>query len=110
MQSKINGKEPAASELRDKFAKSGSGMTVEELDTLMEDFVSCAVKGHHVEHGWPNSAYRVSKVGVSALTRILHEQLSDKSIVINHVHPGYVSQSFSTTRIVAIEDPFTVLG
>ena len=93
LQSKINGKEPHAAALREKFAKSGFGLTVEALDELMEEFVTCAENGHHVERGWPNSAYRVSKVGVSALTRILDEQLTDKTIAINHVHPGYVSRN-----------------
>merc|ERR550517_820763 len=59
--------------------------------------VSCS-SNNHVERGWPNSAYRVSKVGVSALTRILDEQLTDKTIAINHVHPGYVETGLTSYR------------
>ena len=92
-QCKINGQEPHSQALRERFAKSGSEMSTDELDVLMEDFVASAERGDHVKNGWPNSAYRVSKVGVSALSRIQNRQLRDRdaSIVVNHVHPGYVS-------------------
>ena len=92
-QCKINGQEPHSQALRERFAKSGTDLSTDELDVLMEDFVASAERGDHVKNGWPNSAYRVSKVGVSALSRIQNHQLRDRdaSIVVNHVHPGYVS-------------------
>lgn len=60
-----------------------------------------ATRGDHEQKGWPNSAYVVSKVGVSALTRIQHQQfLNDprEDIVINHVHPGYVNTDMTSHK------------
>jgi len=60
----------------------------------------------HFENGWPNNAYAVSKVGVSAMTRIQQREM-DKirpydGILINHVHPGY-----STTDLTEHKGFFT---
>jgi len=50
--------------------------------------------GKHVENGWPNSAYDVSKVAMSALTRINQREVDElrpkDNILINSVHPGWV--------------------
>jgi carbonyl reductase 1 len=52
-------------------------------------------EGNHVEHGWSNSAYNVSKVAVTALTRIQQRELDASrggdDIIVNCVHPGWVS-------------------
>jgi len=58
--------------------------------------------GTHVEKGWPNSAYNVSKVAVSALTRVQQREM-DKNrpsdgILINHVHPGYVDTDMTSHK------------
>jgi hypothetical protein len=56
----------------------------------------------HFENGWPNNAYAVSKVGVSALTRIQQREMDkirpDDGILINHVHPGYIKTSLTEHR------------
>ena len=60
-----------------------------------------AKEGKHGEGGWPNSCYVVSKVGVSALSRIQQMQfLQDPraDIVLNHVHPGYVDTDMSSHK------------
>lgn len=65
---------------------------------LLHYFCRAAKRGDHEKYGWPNSAYCVSKVGASALTRIQHRELladSREDIVINHVHPGYVNTDMS---------------
>lgn len=86
--------------LRAKFASSDSTLTEEELDGLMNDFIKATVDGDHLEKGWPNSTYVVSKVGLSALTRIQQREMNkDQSrtdIAINHVHPGWVSTDMSS--------------
>ena len=46
-------------------------LTVSRLSSIMEDFVKHAVAGTHLTTGWPNSAYSVSKIGVTALTKVL---------------------------------------
>ena len=55
-------------ELKDRF--SNEALTVPELDQLMNEFIEATEKGNHKELGWPSSTYVVSKVGLSALTRI----------------------------------------
>jgi len=97
---KINGAEPFAGELRSKFASEE--LTEKELVEMMEDFVKLAKDGNHAAAGWPNSTYNVSKVGVSALTRIQQRSIG-VNILINHVHPGYVD-----TDMTSHKGPLTV--
>ena len=69
-------------------------LTREELDSLMTEFVISAKDGTHREKGWPDSTYSVSKVGVSALSRIQQREFDlspEIDLVVNHVHPGYVA-------------------
>ncbi|CAG0898615.1 unnamed protein product [Darwinula stevensoni] len=76
-------------------------LTVEKLSSLMEDFVKRAKEGKHGEGGWPNSCYVVSKVGVSALSRIQQREFLQDSrvdLVVNHVHPGYVDTDMSSHK------------
>ena len=92
--SNINGSEPAAGQLRKKFASSDSTLTVEELDGIMNQFVEASKDGTFREKGWGPSTYVASKVGLSALSRIQQRELLKdhrKDIVVNHVHPGYVA-------------------
>lgn len=62
-------------------------------------FFRAAKNGDHSTKGWPNSAYIVSKVGVSALTFIQQRQLDEdprEDLVINCVHPGYVDTDMTS--------------
>ncbi|KAK9506974.1 hypothetical protein O3M35_008813 [Rhynocoris fuscipes] len=80
---------------------SDPNLTVEQLSSYMNNFVESAKRGDHIENGWPNSTYVVSKVGVSALTRIQHQKFlkdSREDIVINHVHPGYVDTDMTSHK------------
>ncbi|KAF6203739.1 hypothetical protein GE061_002073 [Apolygus lucorum] len=86
-------------ELRKRFG--AATLTEEELDDLMQEFLRAAKVGNHSDLGWPNSAYVVSKVGVSALTRLHHQTFlkdSREDIVINHVHPGYVDTDMTSHK------------
>lgn len=97
----IKGKEPASGELRAKFASSDSTLTYDELTQLMNNFIDAANNGNHRDLGWPNSTYVVSKVGLSALSRIQHREMvkSGKTdVVINHVHPGYVDTDMTSHK------------
>lgn len=79
---------------------SADDLTVEELDVHMKNFEETAQTGTHADDGWPdvyyplnNSTYIVSKVGLSALTRIQQREMATDprpDIAINHVHPGLV--------------------
>ena len=61
-----------------------------------------AKEGKHVENGWQNSAYSVSKVAVSAMSRIQQREFDEKhpdmDLVVNHVHPGYVDTDMSSHK------------
>lgn len=79
-------------ELRKKFASPN--LTVSELSELMNSFVKAAEENSHTQFGWPNNAYVVSKVGVSALTIIQQREFNSDNrrsdLIVNSVHPGYV--------------------
>ncbi|XP_042892815.1 carbonyl reductase [NADPH] 1-like [Penaeus japonicus] len=101
---RINGNEPQASALREKFASPS--LTEEELCDLMNQFVEKAKEGTWKEAGWPNSTYVVSKVGVSALTRIQQRAFDAdprEDLVVNCVHPGYVG-----TDMTSYKGPLTI--
>jgi len=83
-------------ELKDRF--SNEALTVPELDQLMNEFIEATEKGNHIELGWPASTYVVSKVGLSALTRIQHREMKLEDVAINHVHPGYVGTDMSNYK------------
>ncbi|CAO2632429.1 Carbonyl reductase [NADPH] 1, partial [Lemmus lemmus] len=55
-------------ELQQKFRSDT--ITEEELVGLMNKFVEDTKKGVHEKEGWPRSAYGVSKIGVTVLSRI----------------------------------------
>jgi len=61
-----------------------------------------AKEGKHEQNGWPNSAYQVSKIAVSAMTRIQQreftERFPEQDLVVNHVHPGYVDTDMTSHR------------
>ncbi len=57
---------------------------------LIKAFVDDVEDGHHTERGWPTSAYRVSKVGLNALTQLLAREQQGSGILVNSVCPGWV--------------------
>uniref|UniRef100_UPI004038930B carbonyl reductase [NADPH] 1-like n=1 Tax=Callospermophilus lateralis TaxID=76772 RepID=UPI004038930B len=79
-------------ELQQKFRSET--ITEEELVGLMNKFVEDAKNGVHKKEGWPNSAYGVSKIGVTVLSRIydwkLSEQRRGDKILLNACCPGWV--------------------
>jgi NAD(P)-dependent dehydrogenase (short-subunit alcohol dehydrogenase family) len=67
-------------------------LTRDELIELMESFVRDVASGVHTQKGWPSSAYRVSKVGLNALARVMARELRDdpRRILVNAGSPGWV--------------------
>lgn len=62
---------------------------------------SAAQTGNHEKLGWPNSTYVVSKIGLSALTRIQQRHFDSDSradIVVNCCHPGYVDTDMTSHK------------
>ena len=94
------GKEPGASQLKSRLASPS--LSRSDLDALARDFTSAAKDGTHADAGWPNSAYGVSKILLSALSRIQQREFDTdsgrKDLVVNHLHPGYVDTDMTSHR------------
>src|SRR5262245_36594267 len=82
-----------SSALRKRF--EDPKLTRGELVALMESFCRDVAEATHARNGWPSFAYRVSKVGLNALTRIFARELSrdPRGILVNAVCPGWVRTS-----------------
>lgn len=74
--------------LRDRFLDPA--LTRDGLVDLLDRFVRDVEAGRHLERGWPANAYRISKVGLNALTRILAWEFATSAIRVNAVSPGWV--------------------
>jgi len=68
-------------------AISAPTLELTELEEQMAAFVRDAEAGVHLERGWPNTCYGVSKMGLIALTRVLARD--EPSIMFNAVDPGF---------------------
>jgi len=72
--------------LRAKF--SDPHLTHPQLDQLMKKFIDDVEAGDYKAQGWPQTAYGVSKVGMTALTKIYARE--HPGMLINACCPGYV--------------------
>ncbi len=79
-------------------------LTRDDLVTLVESFVVEVQAGTHAQHGWPSSAYSVSKAAMNSLTRILARELEGdpRKIRVNAACPGWVA-----TRMGGAQAPRT---
>ena len=82
--------------LREKFMDAG--LTRDELVELMRAFIRDVDRGRHSAAGWPSSAYRVSKIGMNALVRLLAPELAKRRIRVNAVCPGWVRTDMGGTH------------
>ena len=65
-------------------------------------FFRLAKEGGYKKAGWPGSTYVVSKVGVSALTRIQQRAFDSDSredLAVNSCHPGYVDTDMISHKV-----------
>lgn len=71
---------------------SAPDLTRARLSTFMRKFVADVAAGRHQQAGWPSSAYAVSKIGVTALARVLAREFAHdpRNLKINAVCPGWV--------------------
>lgn len=74
--------------LRDRFLDPD--LTRDGLVELLNGFVRDVEAGRRLERGWPANAYRISKVGLNAFTRILARELVASAVRVNAVSPGWV--------------------
>ncbi len=68
-------------------------LTRDELVTMVESFVLDVQSNVHEQHGWPSSAYAVSKAALNALTRVLARELEGdpRRVRVNAACPGWVA-------------------
>ena len=61
------------------------------LRRLIDEFMEERRRGRHVEQGWPatESEYRVSKIALNSLVRLLAVELSARNIRVNAACPGW---------------------
>ncbi|XP_025088757.1 carbonyl reductase [NADPH] 1-like [Pomacea canaliculata] len=84
-------------ELKAKF--KDPKLTMDGLKKLMEEFVSLAKENKHVAAGWPNTAYGVSKIGVTVMSFIQQKELEGREdIIVNACCPGYVATDMSSFK------------
>ena len=60
-------------DLRDRF--SSPALTEAELVSLMEEFVADVRAGDHTQKGWGTSFYAVTKVAVTAMTKVFAREM-----------------------------------
>ena len=76
-------------------------ITEEELVEKMKEFITFSQDGTHIENGWPDSAYGVSKIGVTVLSRIHARSLCKQQrndILLNACCPGWVKTDMGGPR------------
>lgn len=66
-----------------------SKMTLDDLETLMNEYEECANQGTERQHGWPTQSYAVTKAAQNALTATLARE--NQGLMINSCCPGWVA-------------------
>ena len=83
---------PAHPKLQQKLRSET--ISEEELVGFMNKFVENTKSGVHKKEGWPNTAYGVTKISVTVLSRIQTKKLSEQrggdKILLNARCPGWV--------------------
>ena len=85
--------------IKDKFKQPD--ITMDQLKALIQQFIDAAQTGKHQEQGFSNSAYGMSKVGVTVMTFIQQRELNSdprEDIVVNACCPGYVATDMSSYK------------
>jgi carbonyl reductase 1 len=82
--------------LKQKLASDD--LTREQLDELAEAYKEDVRNNVNKEKGWPQTNYSVSKVLLTALTRIQQREMDQagKDVVVNACHPGYVDTDMTS--------------
>ncbi|VDK65520.1 unnamed protein product [Onchocerca ochengi] len=73
-------------------------LTVADIDKFTHDYIKACVGDKRKENGFPQSAYKVSKAAVIALTFIQAKELKPRNILVNVCHPGYVDTDMTSHR------------
>ncbi|CAF0831037.1 unnamed protein product [Adineta ricciae] len=81
--------------------------TIENVSDILSDFIRKAKQNSHQENGYPNSAYGMSKVALTAATFIqqrLFDQKPERDIVVNACCPGYIKTDMSSNKGIGSPD------
>jgi len=90
-----------SSDLKNKIVSPN--LTIDELSLYMNKFIQDVAKGTWKQEGWPTTTYGVSKIGETALTRILAREFKDKKILINACCPGWIKTDMTSNNPAAGE-------
>lgn len=83
--------EKCSKEVQDFF--KSDDMTEEKLIAKLEEFISATKSDTHQQTGFSNSAYGMSKLGVTAFTRVLGKRvkaMDKQNVLVNCCCPGWV--------------------
>lgn len=65
--------------LRDRFRDPT--LTEAGIVALMDEFIVDVKEGKHIERGWPNTFYGMSKIGETAMTKVFARQIAKSGTV-----------------------------
>lgn len=80
--------------LREKF--SDDNLTKEDLGTLVDQFEASVKDGTHLEKGWGNSNYGLSKLALIAMTKVWARE--EPNIKVNCCCPGYCDTDMTSHK------------
>jgi NAD(P)-dependent dehydrogenase (short-subunit alcohol dehydrogenase family) len=66
-----------------------SDLTVDAVTGLANNFIESVANNTYAAKGWPRSTYGVSKVLVTALSKVMARNLRDKQIAVFAMCPGW---------------------
>jgi len=73
-------------------------LTIEQLNDLMNQYVTAVETGVHEDKGYPNNNYAMSKLGIIAASKILSRDPANKGILINACCPGYCKTDLTSNK------------
>lgn len=87
--------------LRNKFLNDK--LTKEDLLSLVNDFKNSVLDGTHIEKGWGNSNYGMSKLSLIAMTKVWAWREESHGIKVNCCCPGYCDTDMTSHK--GVRDP-----
>lgn len=75
--------------------------TIESVSDILSDFIKKAKQNSHQDDGYPNSAYGMSKIALTAATLVqqrIFDEKPNKDIVVNACCPGYINTDMTSNK------------